>query len=44
MMAAVDVVNRLNELKINCLHIKLRGRGGKNTFTFIFIFFFTCFL
>lgn len=28
MLAAIDVVNRLKELKINALHIKLRGRGG----------------
>jgi small subunit ribosomal protein S14e len=29
MLAAMDVVNRLKQLKINALHIKLRGRGGK---------------
>lgn len=28
MLAALDVVNRLKELKINALHIKLRARGG----------------
>ena len=28
MMAANDVVNRLKELRINALHIKLRARGG----------------
>ena len=28
MLAANDVVNRLKVLKINCLHIKLRARGG----------------
>ena len=28
MMAAADVVARCRELKINCLHIKLRARGG----------------
>lgn len=28
MLAAMDVVNRLKELKINALHIKLRARGG----------------
>jgi hypothetical protein len=28
MLAAMDVVNRLKQLKINALHIKLRGRGG----------------
>ena len=28
MLAAIDVVNRCKELKINALHIKLRARGG----------------
>jgi small subunit ribosomal protein S14e len=28
MLAAVDVVNKLKELKINAVHIRLRGRGG----------------
>ena len=28
MLAAVDVVNRLKELKFNAVHIKIRGRGG----------------
>ena len=28
MMAAMDVVNRCKELRINALHIKLRARGG----------------
>eukprot|EP01015_Nassula_variabilis_P012327 TRINITY_DN19_c0_g1_i2.p1 TRINITY_DN19_c0_g1~~TRINITY_DN19_c0_g1_i2.p1 ORF type:complete len:158 (-),score=59.03 TRINITY_DN19_c0_g1_i2:95-568(-) len=28
MLAASDVVNRLKELRINALHIKLRARGG----------------
>lgn len=28
MLAAVDVVNRLKELKITALHFKLRARGG----------------
>ena len=28
MLAAIDVVNRLKELKFNAVHIKLRGRGG----------------
>ena len=28
MLAVQDVVARLKELKINALHIKLRGRGG----------------
>ena len=28
MMAAVDVVNRLHQLKITAVHIKLRARGG----------------
>lgn len=39
MLAALDVVNRLKELKINALHIKLRARGG-----FFFIRFFSFFL
>ena len=33
MLAALDVVNRLKELKINALHIKLRARGGTDTKT-----------
>jgi len=33
MLAAIDVVNRLKELKINALHIKLRARGGTDTKT-----------
>eukprot|EP00825_Cyclidium_porcatum_P005919 TRINITY_DN128_c0_g1_i7.p2 TRINITY_DN128_c0_g1~~TRINITY_DN128_c0_g1_i7.p2 ORF type:complete len:220 (-),score=63.04 TRINITY_DN128_c0_g1_i7:153-812(-) len=33
MQAALDVVARLKELKINALHIKLRGRGGVDTRT-----------
>ncbi len=33
MMAAADVVARCRELKINCLHIKLRARGGMETKT-----------
>ena len=28
MMASLDVVNRLKELKINAIHIKMRARGG----------------
>jgi small subunit ribosomal protein S14e len=28
MLAVQDVVSRLKELKVNALHIKLRGRGG----------------
>ena len=28
MLAVADVVARLKELKVNALHIKLRGRGG----------------
>ena len=28
MLAAMDVVTRLKELKINALHIKIRARGG----------------
>ena len=28
MMAAVDIVNKLKELKINAVHIRLRGKGG----------------
>jgi len=30
-MAAIDVVNRLKELKVNAIHIKLRARGGTET-------------
>jgi len=33
MMAAMDVVSRCKELKINALHIKLRARGGADTKT-----------
>jgi small subunit ribosomal protein S14e len=33
MMAANDVVKRLNELHINAVHIKLRARGGMDTKT-----------
>ena len=33
MMAAMDVVNRCKELKINALHIKLRARGGTDSKT-----------
>jgi len=33
MMAANDVVKRLNELHINAIHIKLRARGGMDTKT-----------
>ena len=32
MQAAKDVVDRLKEIKINALHIKLRGIGGLNLF------------
>lgn len=32
MQAAKDVVDRLKDLKINALHVKLRGRGGKSYF------------
>jgi ribosomal protein S11 len=28
MLAAVDIVNKLKELKVNAVHIRLRGRGG----------------
>ena len=31
MQAAIDIVNRCKELKINALHIKLRARGGVDT-------------
>lgn len=31
MQAAKDIVDRLKELKINALHIKLRACGGTNT-------------
>ncbi|EAS05144.2 40S ribosomal protein S14 (macronuclear) [Tetrahymena thermophila SB210] len=31
MQAAIDVVNRCKELKINALHIKLRAKGGVET-------------
>lgn len=33
MLAAHDVVTRCKELKINCLHIKLRARGGMESKT-----------
>jgi len=33
MLASIDVVNRLKEMKINALHIKLRARGGTDTKT-----------
>ena len=33
MMAAADVVKRLNELRINAIHIKIRARGGTDTKT-----------
>jgi len=33
MLAAADVVKRLNELHINAIHIKLRARGGADTKT-----------
>ena len=33
MMAAMDVVNRCKELRINALHIKLRARGGTDSKT-----------
>jgi len=33
MLAAADVVKRLNELNINAIHIKLRARGGADTKT-----------
>jgi len=33
MLAAADVVNRLKELKINAVHIKLRAKGGVDTKT-----------
>ncbi len=32
MLAVQDVVTRLKELKVNALHIKLRGRGGIQIF------------
>jgi len=31
MMASLDVVTRLKELKINAVHIKIRARGGVGT-------------
>ena len=40
MLAAIDVVNRCKELKINALHIKLRARGGKSFVKCIDIFFY----
>ena len=33
MLAAMDVVNRCKELKINALHIKMRARGAVETKT-----------
>ena len=33
MLAAVDVVRALKAVGINCIHIKLRGRGGVETKT-----------
>ena len=33
MLAAADVVKRLNELRINAIHIKIRARGGTDTKT-----------
>ena len=33
MMAATDVYNRLKQIGINAVHIKLRGRGGIHTRT-----------
>eukprot|EP01017_Pseudomicrothorax_dubius_P043019 TRINITY_DN70_c0_g1_i1.p1 TRINITY_DN70_c0_g1~~TRINITY_DN70_c0_g1_i1.p1 ORF type:complete len:168 (-),score=54.66 TRINITY_DN70_c0_g1_i1:246-749(-) len=33
MLAAMDVVNRLKELKVNALHIKIRARGGTDSKT-----------
>ena len=31
MMASLDVVTRLKELKVNAIHIKIRARGGVDT-------------
>ena len=31
MLAVIKVVERLQELRINCLHIKIRGQGGVRT-------------
>ena len=31
MLAVIDVVERLKELRINCLHIKIRVQGGVRT-------------
>lgn len=31
MMAATEIVNRLKELGINCIHIRLRATGGNGT-------------
>ena len=28
MLAVIDVVERLQELRITCLHVKIRGQGG----------------
>jgi len=33
MLAAADVVKRLQELRINAIHIKIRARGGTDTKT-----------
>ena len=33
MLAAIDIVNRLQQLKITAVHIKLRGRGGTGSKT-----------
>jgi small subunit ribosomal protein S14e len=33
MLAAHDVVQRCKELKVNCLHVKLRARGGMESKT-----------
>jgi len=33
MLAALDVVNRCKELKINALHLKMRAKGGVETKT-----------
>ena len=32
MLAAIDVVKRLKEMRINALHIKLRARGGQTLY------------
>ena len=33
MLAAANVVKRLNELHINAIHIKIRAKGGTDTKT-----------